>query len=203
MRRILTGFTCVFALLGGLAISPPSVLAEDIEEQTSAASLFDGDSLAGWIEVGEAEWKAQGREIRVDAGAGDGMLMSAQTYQDFRLVLEFNPDQEVNSGVFIRCQDEEDITPLTCYEINIWDNHPRQEFRTGSIVALAYPPLAHVDSIGKWNRLEISAEGDAITVWVNGTKTASLIDSTHSSGFIALQRWEGGAVRFRGIAIEE
>lgn len=142
-------------------------------------------------------------EIGTRAGGEDGMLITERSFADFHLTLEFHPDAQVNSGVFIRCQDASSITPLSCYEINIWDTHPNQDFRTGSIVARAHPPLAHLDTIGKWNRFEITAIGDKIKILTNGVKTAELRDSSLRSGFIALQRYEGGEVRFRNLLIEE
>lgn len=136
------------------------------------------------------------------SGGPDGMLATLESFANFRLRLEFNPDTQVNSGVFIRCQDRTDITPFTCYEINIWDRHPNQSFRTGAIVMRAYPPLAQVDTIGQWNRLEITARGSEISVLVNGVLTAELEDNAQASGFIALQREEGGEIGFRHISIE-
>ena len=185
---------------------PLAALAADDAAKESAPGdelrLSDA-SLSGWSEVGNAGWQAENGEIWASAGGEDGMLITSRSYDNFRLTLEFKPDAEVNSGVFLRCQDAENISPLTCYEVNIWDNHPKQEFRTGSIVTRAYPPLVHLDTIGKWNRLKISALGDSLSVWVNGVETASLVDSTHRSGSIALQRWEGGEIRFRNVMIEE
>ena len=182
-----------------------SSAADDAAKESALGDefAFIDESLSGWSEVGNAKWQAENGEISASAGGEDGMLISLRSYDNFGLTLEFKPDAKVNSGVFLRCQDAENISPLTCYEVNIWDNHPRQEFRTGSIVTQAFPPLVHIDTIGKWNRLEISALGDTLAVRVNGVETASLVDSTHRSGSIALQRWEGGEIRFRNVMIEE
>ena len=155
-----------------------------------------------WTPIGEATWRWSGNEVAAIAGGAGGMLATSASFADIRLLIEFNPDGDVNSGVFIRCQDRQDISPFTCYEINIWDHHPNQSFRTGSIVMRSFPPLARLDTIGKWNRLEITARGEHISVRVNDVLTAKLKDSTHASGFIALQREEGGAIRFRNISIE-
>ncbi len=51
--------------------------------------------------------------------------MTNKTYKDFDIILEFYPDNSVNSGVFVRCKQQE-LSNIDCYVINIWDNHPDQ-----------------------------------------------------------------------------
>lgn len=164
-------------------------------------SLFDGRSLDGWQVVGAADWSVQGREI-VGSGEGDGFLATDARYGDFYLWVEFRVDAATNSGIFIRCQDRARIDPETCYEFNIWDRHPRQEARTGAIVFRAMPPLAQVDTLGRWNTYEITARGSFLEARVNGTVTAVLEDADPAPGFIALQRWQEGSVRFRNLELK-
>ncbi len=163
-------------------------------------ALFDGESLRGWQVQGEADWQAQDGVISA-GGEGDGFLHSESEFGDFRLSLEFWVEATVNSGVFIRCRDRARIHPATCYELNIWDEHPRQEARTGAIVFKSMPPLARVDTVGRWNTLEVEARGPVIELTVNGKKTAELRDADPTPGFIALQRWESGQVKFRNIEL--
>jgi hypothetical protein len=165
-----------------------------------ALSLFDGESLAGWSVQGEASWGVDEGAI-VAAGAGDGFLVSDADFDDFRLTLEFWVDATTNSGVFIRCTDRSRIHPDTCYELNIWDHHPRQEARTGAIVFQVMPPRAQVQTIGSWNSMKVLADGGRITLSVNGVVTAELDRADLRSGFIALQHWEQGTVRFRNIQL--
>ncbi len=162
--------------------------------------LFDGRSLAGWQPIGDAHWSAREREI-VGAGEGDGFLATEAEYRDFHLRVEFRVDAETNSGIFIRCTDREVIHPDTCYEFNIWDRHPKQEARTGAIVFRAMPPRVHVDTLGRWNTYEITARGRFLEARVNGEVTAVLEDADPRGGFIALQRWEQGTVRFRNVEL--
>ena len=164
-------------------------------------SLFDGSTLGGWQETGDAQWSVQGREI-VGGGEGDGFLTTDGHYGDFHLRLEFWVEETTNSGVFIRCKDRSYIHPDTCYEFNIWDHHPKQEARTGAIVFRAMPPLVHVETVGRWNTYEITARGGFLEARVNGEVTARLEDADPTPGFIALQRWEQGAVRFRNIELK-
>ncbi len=164
-------------------------------------SLFNGSSLDGWRSTGEADWSVESREI-VATGDGQGFLITEALYGDFHLRLEFWVESTVNSGVFIRCQDRSYIHPDTCYEFNIWDEHPQQEARTGSIVFQVMPPLAQVETLGRWNTYEITARGSFLEARVNGEITARLKDAKIAPGFIALQHWETGTIRFRNIELK-
>ena len=167
----------------------------------AGVSLFDGNSLAGWQVLGESRWSVEDGEI-IGAGEEDGFLATESSYGDFRLQAEFWVEAGTNSGIFIRCQDRDRIHPDTCYEFNIWDHHPKQEARTGAIVFRAMPPLSHVNTVGRWNTYEITARGCSLQAKVNGEVTARLDDADPTAGFIALQRWEQGTVRFRNLRLE-
>lgn len=166
----------------------------------ATSPLFDGRSLAGWQPSGDSQWRVQDGEI-VGSG-GDGFLLSEGLYDDFRLSLEFRVDATTNSGIFIRCRDRQRVHPETCYELNIWDQHPQQEARTGAIVLWHMPPLAQVNTLGRWNSYEVVARGPQLEVRVNGVLTARLEDADSTAGFIALQRWGEGTVRFRRIELQ-
>lgn len=167
---------------------------------TSTRDLFDGLTLSGWEQQGAASWHVADGAI-VGNGQGDGFLVSRERFGDFRLSAEFLVDADTNSGIFIRCQDPENIHPDTCYELNIWDDHPRQEARTGAIVFRAMPPLAQVSTVGRWSRYDVTASGARLVVRVNGITTAILEEADPIPGFIALQRWGTGQVRFRRVTI--
>ena len=152
-----------------------------------------------WTASGSADWQI-GETLTSGNPEGDGYLLSDAIYADFELTIEFKPDASVNSGILIRCQDRDDITPLTCLEINIWDNHPNQDFRTGAIVIHAAPPLVQMDSVGRWNTYRIVARGPVVEAWLNGVLTARLDDAALTEGFIALQS-QNGEVSFRNAKI--
>ena len=190
---------CLLAAVG-IALSLGSVHART---DNSPQSLFNGTDLTGWQAVGAAIWRVEDDMI-VGGGPdqeGDGFLLHPGVVTDFELSVQFSIDSQTNSGVFIRCQDMQRIHPETCFELNIWDEHPNQAARTGAIVFRAMPPLATVHTLDGWNTLRVIARGDQIRVYVNGERTAELTDASLPAGFIALQRWGGGEVRFRSIGI--
>ena len=56
---------------------------------------------------------------------------------------------------------------------------------------------------GRWNVMEIIAQGDVFTVSVNGVKTVDKArDDLHAHGRIALQ-YGSGVVKFRKVQVRE
>ncbi len=163
-------------------------------------ALFDGHSLDGWQVEGASEWTVVDQAI-VASGSDEGFLVSAKDYGDFYLRAEFWVDATTNSGIFIRCRDRRRIHPETCYELNIYDEHPQQEARTGAVVMQFMPPMARVETVGQWNTYEVWARGAAIEVKVNGVTTAVIADADPTPGFIALQHWAAGTVKFRQLEL--
>jgi len=160
-------------------------------------TLFDGSSLAGWTQVGDANWQLQDGAIAADSGTG--FLLTAASYADFDLDLEFWVTPDANSGVFIRCANPSEIGAATCYEVNIFDKRPDPTYRTGAIVELASPKVI-IETGDKWNRYEISARGRHLVVKLNGQTTVDTNDDKLESGPFALQ-YGAGRVMFRNVRI--
>jgi Domain of Unknown Function (DUF1080) len=171
----------------------------------AAAGLMPGETdLDGWRSLGTAPWREDADGVAAGPSEGTGFLVSPRDYGDFVLSVEFWIDERSNSGIFIRCgeaETAEQLTPFDCYEVNIFDHHPQQENRTGAVVFVVQP-LARVDTAGRWNTLEITAQGADIEVRVNGTLTAALGNARIAAGPVALQYGGPGVVRFRELRIE-
>lgn len=174
--------------------------AAGLDEILSSRPFFDGATLEGWTQSVDGSWRVEDGMIVSDSDA-DTLLISQGRYGDFNLSLDFHVGSFVNSGVLIRCSAPEKISPLECYELNIWDDHDNQDFRTGAIVTHKSPSV-RVNTAARWSRMDIHAEGNLIRVSVNGVETASLIDETHREGHIALQRFKDGKVQFKNINLE-
>lgn len=158
-------------------------------------------NLALWQQIGATAWTFADTSAAAGPGTDAGYLVSREQYRDFSLSVEFRIDNATNSGVFVRCNNKESISPVDCYEINIFDNHPNQDFRTGAIVT-RQAPLAHVDTLGRWNHYDIDVRGDRIVATVNGVVTADLEDASLDEGYIALQYAGTGEVSFRNLRID-
>lgn len=165
----------------------------------NSTALFQ-ENQKNWIEEGNAHWNFYNNELIGKVNDEVGFLMTKQIYKDFVLEMEFKPDSTINSGIFIRCKNF-DINTDDCYEVNIWDLHPNQDFRTGAIVT-KFKPLAIVETIGQWNTYKIKNGKDHLEVWINGVLTANMRDNTLTEGFIGLQASGIGEIRFRKIQIK-
>lgn len=165
----------------------------------NSESLFQ-ENGENWIEEGNAHWEFSNNELFGTVKNDEvGFVMTKESYNNFVLELEFKPDSIINSGVFIRCKNYE-LSFEDCFEVNIWDLHPNQEFRTGAIVT-KLKPLAFVETIDKWNTYKIKMQNDHLEVWINGVLTADLIDDSLIEGFIGLQASGSGEIGFRNVRI--
>lgn len=176
-------------------LSQPAELAG----QPAAAwmTLLDGTTLKGWNTIGTANWTIVNNAVEANAGAG--FLVTPVSYGDFELRAEIWTDDNANSGIFIRCADPKNVTPANAYEVNIFDKRPDPRYRTGAIVDVA-EPAATVNAAGRWNMLEVRAQGPHLVVTLNGTKTVDVEHQGHVAGPIALQ-YMAGVVRFRTVQI--
>lgn len=158
--------------------------------------------LSNWSQIGDAAINIDNNSAS-NSGPREASnyIVSTDTYKDVRLSVEFLIDAATNSGIFVRCSDSESVSPETCYEINIWDEHENPDHRTGSIVLMA-PPVAHVNTVGEWSTMQIEAVDDLIVVEVNGVETVRFRNDKFASGHVALQFGAGGSLQFRNVRLE-
>ena len=192
MRRF-AAITLALVVTGFTGLEPSQVAAQ----AGGWTALFDGRTLNGWNIVGNANWEVVDGTIQ--ASSGSGFLVTPMSYGDFQITLEFWVDDDANSGVFFRCSDLKTINAMTAYEAQIFDKRPDPEFRTGALVFIS-KPAAMINTGGKWNTYDITAQGARLMVTLNGTRTVDLQDAKHARGPIALQR-TAGIVRFRNVRI--
>ena len=162
-------------------------------------TLFDGTSLNQFNQIGDAQWNIIDDYVEAD-GYKLSYLVTKESYSDFQLRVEFWPSPDANSGVYIRCQNPEEIKAESGCEINIYDTNENPDNRTGAIIHFT-PPMTAIEAGGQWNTYEITAEGSHIVVHLNGTLVADLEDESYASGPIALQN-NGGLIRFRNVQVK-
>src|ERR1700692_1512872 len=102
-------------------------------------TLLDSTKMGDWDEVGKANWAMKDGALTVDKLDGKDLsyLVTKTSYKDFQIKAEFWADDDVNSGIFIRCQDPKKIDAKLCYEVNIFDKRPDPKYGTGAIVDVA------------------------------------------------------------------
>ena len=191
--------------LGLLFVGLSTVLATSLIQAADNdwATLIDGtEGMENFNIVGDANWSAEYNAIQATEGSGASWLVSKNSYSDFSLRVEFWASNDSNSGIYMRCEDANQITDRTCYEANIFDQRGDPSFGTGAIVHIAPVDEPRPTAGNSWNVFVITLDGDHLVVELNGKRTVDVHDDLLSSGPIALQ-WGRGALRFRKVVIKE
>ena len=166
-------------------------------------TLIDGtQGMENFNIVGDANWSAENNAIQATEGSGASWLVSKNSYSDFSLRVEFWASNDSNSGIYMRCEDANQITDRTCYEANVFDQRGDPLFGTGAIVHIAPVDEPRPTAGNSRNVFVITLAGDHLVVELNGRRTVDVHDDLLSSGPIALQ-WGRGALRFRKVVIKE
>jgi hypothetical protein len=127
-------------------------------------------------------------------GEPTGYLTSDRSFRNFVLSLEFKCGADTNSGVFVRSPQENGG-----YEVQIWRQQPAG-FNTGAIVGTAKTARDYVFKPDQWNRYRIAADGDHLTVDLNGETTLDIHDAKFAEGHLRLQ-YQQFPIAFRNIKI--
>ncbi|HOW68218.1 MAG TPA: DUF1080 domain-containing protein [Candidatus Paceibacterota bacterium] len=208
MKKMFPPLARALAIVLPLAlVSPPAIAAEKpsniLPPQEVAdgwIQLFDGETLFGWAPRGDARWEVREGAIHYVPGSGGGFLCTTTEFADFKLHTEFWIDDQANSGIFLRGPAQGELALGNVYEVNLFDAH--EKWPTGSINEVAKARAAQ-KTAGRWNDLDITAEGDHLRVTLNGETTVDARDSKLSRGILALQNYQGkGHVRFRNLKLK-
>ena len=174
-------------------------------------SLFNGVDLKGW--VGNTNgYKAVEGVLICQAKKGKGAkIYTAKEYADFIFQFEFKLTPGANNGVGIRA-------PLTgnpaknAFEIQILDDSAKKYAKIkptqfhGSIYKRAAAKRGHLKPVGQWNRQEIRADKNLITVILNGVTIVDRADVARykrpAKGHICFLG-HGSQVEFRNIRIKD
>lgn len=171
-------------------------------------SLFDGESLDGWIQKnGTARYIVHDEAILgiTSEGSPNSFLCTEAEYGNFELEFEVKlNDDELNSGVQIRSTTKEPEGDAEFGRVN----GPQVEIEAtgpeGAQSGLIYGEAAggwmsenpderkyKAFKDGEWNHYRVLAQGPRIQTWINGEKIEDLVDEekfeSHPKGFIGLQ----------------
>jgi len=191
-------------------------------------TLFNGKDLTGWKAMfddasvkPESVWWVQDG-VLVCKGEPLGCLVTTENYINYKLEVEYRwaPGKKPgNSGIFGRGNGPARGLPR-CLETQL---HPDS---AGDVLGLQgmkvtgdsarvklIPKHAVAGDInlvgrlvgaerphGEWNKVEILAQGDRVTVWFNGTKVNEAHGAEVIPGPVGLQS-EGGEIHFRNVRI--
>lgn len=176
--------------------------------------LFDGKTLDGWVLDTKGLWTVRDGMI---VGRHDGLkyndfLRTVRHYKNFELRLQFRlKDGQGNSGIQFRSKPVPDSHEVEGYQADIGQQYwgsLYDESRRKKILAQAPPEsLGGLDKTA-WNEYVVRAEGNHITLHLNGKKTVDYKEPEQGMdvpGFIALQVHSGPPIEvwFKDIRIRE
>ncbi len=166
-------------------------------------ALLRGDTLDGWQPIGRrgSQWSVDGGILRnADSGAN---LVSLQTFDDFKLHLEFRVPAGANSGVYLRGR----------YELQIDDAAGREpsSHHLGGLYGFIEPSENVARAAGEWQSMDVTLVGRMLTYVLNGTTvicnreipgiTGGALDSAEGEPGPLLLQGDHGPVDYRNIVI--
>lgn len=163
--------------------------------------LFDGSDMMSWRAEGESYWRiVDGVLTNVQAGAN---LITRQTFNDFRLHVEFRYPAGGNSGIYLRGR----------YEVQVEDTGGREPANDhlGAIYGFLPPSEDHAKQPGEWQSFDITLVGRLVTVVLNGTTiisnreipgiTGGALDSDEAAPGPLVLQGDHGPVEYRNIVL--
>lgn len=180
-------------------------------------ALFNGKDLGGWkleVDSGEPEavWSVKDGIVTC-MGKPRGVMRSEGEFADYEVVVEWRwpkGKKPGNNGLLIHCSKPKSMGPWPkCIEVQLMNGNAGDfwminEKIEGSGENKGRRWMNSTDDsekpIGQWNVMKVRAEGDKVTVWVNGTKVNEGKNCSVSKGAICLQS-EGAEIQFRKVEL--
>jgi len=219
MKKILFYSSFIFIFTSSYAQN----LLTNMEKMEGYQLLFNGKNLDGWVGNKIAYVAEDGNIVIYPDKGGSGNLFTEKEYANFSFRFEFQLTPGGNNGLGIRAPLEGDAA-YKGMEIQILDNdadkykelHDYQYH--GSVYGVIPAKRGYLKPVGEWNEEEVIANGDNITVILNGvtivdgnikeaSKGGTLDGKKHPGlknkkghiGFLG----HGDVVKFRSIRIKE
>ena len=182
----------------------PVLLREPPASWSEPRPLLDKNSLSGWIPVSENatnQWFVKDGVLTSPASGVN--LRTEETFEDFKLHIEFRYPEHSNSGVYLRGR----------YEVQVEDSFgkPPSSVYLGGVYGFLTPNENVAKKAGEWQSYDITLVGRRVTVVANGKTiignqiipgiTGGALDSNEAApGPIYLQG-DHGPVEYRNITI--
>jgi hypothetical protein len=155
---------------------PPNTLTAE-ERSQGWKLLFDGEDTEGWrgyhLDEVPAGWEARDGTLTCTGKSAD--LITADTFDDFELRIDWKISRGGNSGIFYRVAE----APERAYESGpafelrdhaFWPDNP---FTNGANYGLHPPRRVASRPVGYWNQARILVQGKRVEHWLNGERVVS------------------------------
>lgn len=195
-----------------------AIAATSMADDNGWVSLFDGESLEGWVQRnGKATYRVEdGAIVGLTAkNSPNSFLCTKKAFCDFELEFEVDVDKGLNSGVQIRSRSSKDYNNERVHgpQVEIESAPGEAGYIYGEATGRGWLTPEHkikdAYKNDQWNKFRVVAKGPRIQTWINGIKIADLTDEKSSQcGFIGLQVHGVGdrgpfEVRWRNIRVKD
>ncbi len=164
--------------------------------------IFNGLNLDGWhASKKKNQWVAENGIMKSPQSGAN--IITDQTFNDFKLHIEFRYPEGSNSGVYLRGR----------YEIQVEDNRGQEPLSTffGGIYGFITPNEMAAKAPGEWQTYDVTLVGRRVTVVANGKKiitdqiipgiTGGALDSKEGEPGPIMLQGDHGPVEYRNIII--
>ena len=175
--------------------------------------LFNGITLDGWHAVPGGKWEVVDGTILGTSPRSEprhGLLMTNRRFKNFRVRAKFKVTSG-DSGFYFRVEKTNTHVSVRGFQAEVDNSKEVGGLYETSMRAWVRKPdpkmISKLVKPGNWTDLLVSAIGNNITVYLNGTKVTELLDDAKclKEGHIALQLHGGQDMRvqFKDLAIQE
>lgn len=183
------------------AVRAPKLKREGEPVYGEPINLLNNSDLKGWHATGENQWKVE-NGVLISAKSGSN-LVTDQTFQDFKLHIEFRYQKGSNSGVYLRGR----------YEVQIMDTKGMDPWvgYLGAVYGFLTPNEMVAKDPGVWQSYDITLRGRMVTIVGNNKTiiwnqeipgiTGGAIDSKEGEPGPLLLQGDHGPIEFRNIII--
>ena len=166
-------------------------------------TLFNGKDLTGWETLGtkKNQWIVEDGALKSPKSGAN--IRTKNTYNDFKLHIEFRYPKESNSGVYLRGR----------YEVQVSDSKgmPPLKDYLGAIYGFISPLEMVAKEPGEWQSFDITLVGRLVTLVGNGKQiiykqeipgiTGGAMDSNESEPGPIMIQGDHGPVEYRNIIL--
>jgi len=182
-------------------VRAPSLRRQKEPSWAKPIKLFNGTDLKGWHTNGQNQWIAVNGILRSPKTGSN--IVTDDTFNDFKLHIEFRIPKESNSGVYLRGR----------YELQIADSKGLEPLKDqlGAVYGFISPSEMMAKEAGEWQSYDITLVGRMVTVALNGKTvicnqeipgiTGGALDSKEGEPGPLLIQGDHGPVEFRNIVL--
>lgn len=185
-----------------VGVRAPALWREKAPVWGQPIQIFNGKDLTGWEVVRKKnQWIVEDGVLKSPKSGAN--LRTKDTYNDFKLHIEFRYPKESNSGIYLRGR----------YEVQVSDSQGMEvaKDQLGAVYGFILPLENIAKAAGEWQSFDITLVGRLVTVIGNGKQiiytqsipgiTGGALDSHEGEPGPIMIQGDHGPVEYRNIVL--